>query len=124
MNSTSRTRAAVLVACVGLYMAPAPAMTLKEFRKFTTEERGTYIGAAVSMLAYTYAARGNVEKARCIQSWYYGKRGAETPGPREIAIEIGVAENLDAEKYHVEGVILGVTDKACPATAAQAKPKP
>jgi hypothetical protein len=124
MNRTSRMTAAILATVIGLCAAPASAMTLREFKKATTEERGTYIGAAVSMLAYVYAARGDVEKARCIQSWYYGKRGAETAGPRAIAIEIGVAENLDPDKYHVEGVILGVTDKACPATAAQTKPKP
>jgi hypothetical protein len=80
-----------------------------------------FIGAAVSMLAYSYAANGNVPRARCIQSWYYGKKGVETPGPREIAIEMGVAENLDAEKYQVEGVILGATDKACPAVQPPAK---
>jgi hypothetical protein len=98
-------------------------MTIKEFRKFTKDEQSMFIGAAVSMLAYSYAANGNVPKARCIQSWYYGQKGAETPGPREIAIEMGVAENLDAEKYQVEGVVLGVTDKACPAGQAAGKPK-
>lgn len=82
-----------------------------------------YIGAAVSMLAYSYAANGDVPKARCIQNWYYGKKGVETPGPREITIELGVAENLDAEKYQVEGVIIGVTDKACGAGASQGKAK-
>ena len=116
--------AAVLVAAlVALYVSTASAMTIREFRKFSADEQSMYIGAAVNMLAYTYAANGNVPKATCIKNWYFGKRGVETPGPHEIAIEMGVAEHLNADKYHVEGVILGVTDKACPAaTPAQSKP--
>ncbi len=108
---------AAIAAILSLCAAQASAMTLQEFKKFTTTEQGTYIGAAVNMLAYTYAANGNVAKASCIKNWYFGVRGTDTPGPREITIEIGVAEHLDPTKYHVEGVILGVTDKACPATA-------
>ena len=94
-------------------------MTIREFRKFSTTEQSTYIGAAVNMLANSYAANGNTAKASCIKNWYFGKRGVETPGPREITIELGVAENLDADKRHVEGVILGVTDKACGAGACR-----
>ena len=60
-------------------------------------------------------------QGQCIQGWYFGKKGTEAPGPHEVAIEIGVAENLDAEKYHVEGVILGMTDKGCGAVAARPK---
>src|SRR5262245_10737024 len=99
----------------------ASALTIKEFRKASSNDQATYITAAVSMLAYTYATNGDTAKARCIQNWYFGQKGVETPGPREIAIEMGVAENLDAAKYHVEGIIMGVTDKACP---AQGKARP
>ena len=94
-------------------IAQASAMTLKEFRKFSETEQGTYIGAAVNMLAYTYAANGNVAKASCIKKWYFGVQGASTPGPHDIALEMGVAERVDALKYQVEGVILGVANKAC-----------
>jgi hypothetical protein len=100
----------------------ASALPIKEFRKFSSDDQATYITAAVSMLAYGYAANGDTARAHCIQTWYFGKKGVETPGPREIAIEMGVAENLDAAKYHVEGVILGVTDKACGGAAAKLKP--
>jgi hypothetical protein len=120
---STRTRSTALIGIIMASLTSASAMTLREFKKFSIDEQGTYIGAAVNMLAYTYAANGNVPKASCIKNWYFGTRGTETPGPREIRIEIGVAEKLDADKYHVEGVILGVTDKACPASTA-AKPKP
>jgi hypothetical protein len=112
----TRKAAALTTALIIFGSSPAGALPIKEFRKFSRDDQATYTTAAVSMLAYSYAASGNTAKAHCIQQWYFGKAGVETPGPREIAIEMGVAENLDAAKYHVEGVILGVTDKACPAT--------
>lgn len=101
-------------------------MTLKEFLKFTPVEQGTYIGAAVSMLAHTHAANGNVTKARCIQKWYFGDRRerAEPPGAREVSIGIDVAANLGSERYHVEGVIMGAADKACGPDAPRPAPKP
>lgn len=96
------------------------AMTLKEFLKFSAEEQGTYIGAAIGMLSYSYAATGNVTKAGCIKRWYFGDRkGATAPGVREISIEVGMASKLDAEKYQIEGVIMGVTDKACGTDSAR-----
>jgi hypothetical protein len=97
-------------------------MTIREFRKFSTTEQGTYIGAAVSMLAYSYAANGDPTKGRCVQNWYFGQRGVETPGPHDITVKLDAYESLDPDKYHVEGVILGVTDKVCgaaPATRAR-----
>ena len=110
----------MLVAAVILYASTASAMTLREFRKFSNDDQSMYIGAAVNMLAYSYAASGNVAKASCIKNWYFGRKGVETPGPREITLELVVAEKADPDKYHVEGVILGVTDKAC----SDGKPKP
>jgi hypothetical protein len=114
VNKQPRVVAVLVAALITLYASTASAMTIREFRKFSPDERSMYIGAAVNMLAYTYAASGNVPKATCIKNWYFGKSGVETPGPREITIELGVAEHTDPDKYHVEGVILGVTDKACP----------
>lgn len=113
---------AVAVAAIFSFCAvPASAMTIKEFRKFSISEQGMYIGAAVNMLAYSYAANGETGKASCIKNWYFGKKGVETPGPRQLTIEIDVAGNLDPDRYQVEGVILGVTDKACGAGGLQGK---
>lgn len=102
----------------------ASALPIKEFRKFSSNDQATYIIAAVSMLAYNYAANGDTVKAHCIQNWYFGKKGVETPGPLAVEVELGAAENLDAAKYHVEGIILGVTDKACRVSPQQSKQKP
>jgi hypothetical protein len=113
----SRRVAALSAALIVFCSSQAGALPIKEFRKFSADDQATYTTAAVSMLAYSYAASGNTAKAHCIQSWYFGKKGVETPGPREIAIEMGVAEHLDAAKYQVEGVILGAADKACEAGA-------
>lgn len=124
MTRLSRRTAALMAAAMAVYTPTASAMTLRDFRKFTTDEQSMYIGAAVSMLAYTYGANGQVAKGRCIQNWYYGRKGVETPGPREITNRLEAYESLDPDKYHVEGVILGVTDKACRATATQATRRP
>lgn len=113
---------AVMVTGLTLWIPLAGAMNLREFAKFSHEEQGTYIGAAVSMLAYTYAVQGNVEKARCIQAWYYGKPGTRAAGPDAIATELSVAERTDPDKFHVEGIIMGVADRACPMKAASTKP--
>ena len=73
-----------------------------------------YLIGAVSMTAFTYATNGDPVKARCVQNWYFGAhKGDETPGPHDLALEIAAAELVDAAKYHVEGVILGLTDKVC-----------
>jgi len=94
--------------------APAfAAMTIREFRKFTTAEQGLYVGAAISMLVYTYAAEGKPVKARCIQNWYYGEPGKPTPGPQATVTELAIAEQSGADKFTVEGVLLGLTDKVC-----------
>jgi hypothetical protein len=94
-------------------IAPASAMTIKEFRKFSTEEQSMYIGAGLGMLVYTYAANGNPAKARCIQEWYYGEPGKKGPGPHDITLELLRAERIDPEKYHVEGILIGLTDQVC-----------
>ena len=114
-----RCAAALLAAYFVLSANLASALPIKEFRKFSSNDQATYIMAAISMLAYTYASGGDVAKARCVQNWYFGHSGVQTQGPSEIAIEMDVAERLDAAKYHVEGVIMGVTDKACPATKSK-----
>lgn len=97
-----------------LFASPAPALSIREFRKFPRESQSMYLVGAVSMVAYTYATNGDPAKARCVQNWYFGAhKGEETPGPNDLAVEIVAAENIDAAKYHVEGVILGLTDKVC-----------
>jgi len=116
-----RLTTAILAVAVSLSMPTASAMTLREFQKFSNSEQGMYIGAAVSMLAYSYAANGDAAKGRCIQNWYFGQRAVESPGPREITNKIDGYASIDPDKYHVEGVILGVTDKVCPSAQT---PKP
>ena len=65
-------------------------------------------------MAYNDAARGEVTRASCVQDWYFrGKDGNKPTGPRELAVEIAAAERHDAERFHVEGIILGVLDRAC-----------
>lgn len=113
---------AMMVTGLILWIPLAGAMSLREFAKFTHEEQGTYIGAAVNMLAYTYAVQGNVEKARCIKAWYSGTKDSPGRGPHEVASEIFVAEKTDPDKFHVEGIIMGVADRACPMKAQSAKP--
>jgi hypothetical protein len=121
-NQLVRAMAAVVVAIALLSLSSAHAMTLREFRKFTSTEQGTYIGAAVSMLAYSYAANGDPGRGRCVLNWYFGKKGMEAPGPREITVEMTAADSLDPDRYQAEGVIMGVVEKACPSTAAKPKP--
>ena len=91
----------------------AQAITITEFRKYSQPEQATFLSGAISMAIYNYAANGDPAKARCIRDWYYGKAGEDAPGPRQLAVELGIAERQDAGKFHVEGVILGLTDKVC-----------
>ncbi len=65
-------------------------MTLTEFQeKFTIEEQGTYIGAAIDVVTFVYASKGRAGFKR-----YYGKPGAETPGPRAVHQEIAIASGI------------------------------
>lgn len=114
-------RALAIAACVLVYAQPSFAFLIKEFKRYSTQEQVIFLSGAVSMAAYNSAANGDTEKARCIMNWYFGKKGEETPGPRQLVVEIVAAEQVDAAKYHVEGVILGLTDKVC---GAPMKPKP
>jgi hypothetical protein len=104
----------------------AGSMTIKEFRgKLSSQERGLYIGAAVAMLGYHYAANGNVAKATCIRTWFFGDRkGGEPRGAREITIEEGVAANLDPDRFHIEGIIEASVEKACGAEIPRPASKP
>ncbi len=113
----------MLLAEVVFVSLPASGMSLKQFRQFSPEERSMYIAAAVSMLTYAYAANGHVDQARCLRTWYFGRDGKDAIGPRELVKAIGVAANLDPLNHHIEGVILGVADKACgPVMPVAAKP--
>lgn len=101
---------------------PASAMTLKEFRKFSSADQNLYIGAAVSILAYSHAANGQVEKARCIRQWLFGSgKDSVAPGVRVMMRAIAPG-NFDEEKFHIEGIVLGAVDKACPVVASNLKP--
>jgi hypothetical protein len=120
MTRRSCFAAALLAASLTLATSPASALSIKEFRKYSREEQAVYIAGAVSMVAFNYATTGESAKAQCVQNWYFAHKGIETPGPHQIAVELGVAEDMDAEKYHVEGIILGLTDKVC-GTSAKAK---
>jgi hypothetical protein len=115
---TAIRRVAISVAALfSLSMNSVSALSIREFRKHTPEKQGVYVSAAVSMLAYTFAANGDLAKASCVKTWYFGKLGEETPGPRELAVEIGIAEKRDADRFHVEGVVLGVVEHVCGADA-------
>ena len=106
--------AAALAVMVTILAPSASALSIKEFRKYPKEQQAVYISGAVSMIAYTHASNGDTARARCVQNWYFGEhKGDETPGPHQVALEIVAAENVDAERYAVEGVILGLSDKVC-----------
>ena len=115
MTRFRMTTAAMLVVFTLLFAIRASALPIREFRKFSPADQATYITAAVSMLAYSYAANGDSAKGRCVQHWYFGANGQETSATHDLASRIDAYEHLDAEKYHVEGVIMGLADKACPA---------
>ena len=102
--------AAVVAANFLLLPSTVSALSIRDFRKHLASHQAVYIGAAVSMAAYNYAVNGDVDKARCIQRRHFGE---DPPGPREIAVEIEIAERQDADRFHVEGIILGVLDRAC-----------
>lgn len=48
------------------------ALPIKAFRVFPLTDQATYIGSTVSMLAYRYAAIGNVAKAHCTSDSFFG----------------------------------------------------
>jgi len=120
--TNSYCRAGVCLAALTIFFTnSASALSIREFRKYTLEKQAVYVAGAVSMTAYTYASNGDTTRARCIQQWFF-RPGPETPGPRELAVEIGVAEQRDADKHHVEGIILGLTDRVCGGEIPLSKP--
>lgn len=119
MYRPSRCVAALLAAFCIFAAVPASAFTLKEFRKYTANQQAVYLSGAVSMVAFTYATTGESAKARCVHNWYFGP--GDAPGPRQLTLELSVAEDLDPEKYHVEAIILGLTDKVCGSPASTRK---
>lgn len=110
--------ATLICLLLGTFSQSSFAITIKDFRKYSHDDQSQFIVGAVSMAAYSFAANGAPERGRCIMNWFFGKAGQETPGPNKIAFEIGIAERRDAAAFHVEGVILGLAEKACPAVAA------
>lgn len=124
--SLKQSPALAIVMAVIMTGPSAGGMTIKEFRnKLSPQERGLFIGAAVAMLGYHYAANGNVAKATCIRNWFFGDRkGGESRGARAITIEEGVAANLDPARFHIEGIILGSVEKACGVESTGSVPPP
>ncbi len=114
MNHIKRFLGAVAPSLVMiLSTTPVAALSLKEFQKFSEQERVHFVSAAVSMTAYIHAANGETAKAHCIAKWYFGTAGSEGKGPDQMATEISVAKQPDPEKYHIEGIVLGLTEKVC-----------
>jgi hypothetical protein len=111
-------RTAICLALLSLLTAmPTAALSIRDYRKLNRDQQTTFVLAAVSMLAYNYAANGEVPRATCVKNWFFGQHGEETQGPKELAVQIGIAEQRDPDHYLVEGVILGTLEKACPAPA-------
>ena len=109
--------AALITVCAG----QASALSIREFRKFSREDQAMILTASVNMLVFTYAANGKPTQAGCIQRWFTGKaKEAPASASQDLATELAVAEHSDPDKFHIEGIILGVTDRICPST----KPKP
>ena len=117
-----RTALAVAVLFVAS-TATLQAMPLSELGKMPKEERAQFISAAVSMTAYIAAADGDVTWGRCVAAWYFGpERNGIGDGVDAIASEILVAERVDPKKFHIEGIILGLAEKACGSrSSAQSK---
>jgi hypothetical protein len=103
----------------------ASALSIREFRKHPDDQEAVFVGAAVSMMAYNSADGGEVHKAGCIQDFFFrGKDGNKPSGPRELAVELAAAERQDADRFHVEGIILGVLDRACGSESADGAKSP
>ena len=82
MNHIKRFLGAVAPALVMiLSTTPAAALSLKEFQKFSEQERVHFVSAAVSMTAYIHAANGETAKAHCIAKWYFGGELVEIDAP-------------------------------------------
>ncbi len=116
------TRLRLPAACLVLFSittGTALATTLRQFQRFTKEQRSVFVSGAVSALAYYFAANGEQQRSNCVNDWYFGKPGEETPGPRQLAIEIALAERRDPDKYDIEGVILAALDRSCGSGASQ-----
>ena len=114
MNTFASCRKAVLwPVLVTLCTAQAFALSIRDFRRFKQEEQAMILTASVSMLVSTYAADGKTAQARCIRSWYFGLNDGKAHGPRDLATEITLAERADPDKFQIEGIILGITDRVC-----------
>jgi len=102
--------------CLFLYAlstSPGAALSLEEFAKFPEDQKGQLISASVGMAAYIAAADGDVQRGRCIRRWYFGTADKVGPGGEAIATEITVAERIDPKKFHIQGIILGLLERAC-----------
>lgn len=98
---------------VALSTSPGAALSLEEFAKFPDDQKAQLISASVGMVAYIAAADGDVERSRCIQRYYFGTADQVGEGVEAIATEIIVAERIDAKKFHIQGIILGLLAREC-----------
>ena len=107
------TFAMVIAAALSL-SRPLQALSVADFSRYPPERQASFLSGALSILAYSYAANGDVARATCIKTWHLGKPGQESSSSRELAIEIAIAQRSDPDRLAIEGVILGSADKACP----------
>jgi hypothetical protein len=116
MKTFARFPKTILLAVLVTFGAgQASALSIREFRKFNGDDQAMVLTASVNMLVFTYAADGKVAQAGCIQRWFFGKsKEASAAGPQDLATEIAAAERSDPDKFQIEGIILGVTDRVCP----------
>jgi hypothetical protein len=100
--------AALIAAC------PLEALSVTEFLKYPPNARATFLSGALTMLAYSYAANGDIEKATCIKTWHLGKPGRESRSAQELSVEIDLAAKRDPNHLAIEGIVLGLAEKTCP----------
>jgi hypothetical protein len=107
---------------------PRPPVTVADLRKTSSDDQDSYAQGAVTMLYFSYAARGDISGSDCLANYYFKQsndaQGKAIPakGPEDFFSEISKVERIDPGKYNVDGIILGLTEKACGAAQTQSKP--
>ena len=125
MKKSTRFSAAFLA--VATLATTALAMPVGDFLKQSRHEQAVYVDGSVSMLMYNYAANNNLQKASCINQWFFksskDNQGNVIPAPggAQLSDEIDKAAAINPAKFQVEGVILGLTNKVCGAASSNAK---
>lgn len=66
-----------LIACLLVVMVkPAVAMTAGELLQDDSKTVGNYLSGLVDMLSYMEFVKGDEERGRCINRWYYETQGS------------------------------------------------